>query len=718
MRLTAQRAVLRWHGLLCLPKHPQSWYRARLREEFSERRLAVTACQKLSDTADVLYIISRAKYDGHVLKDLPRFSLSHLAVYAYLLSKYTSRWQFYRVAVLLSGCRDLDSMREVINPTKDHKIREVACRHGIDPRKIHASLPPTSVDMATSSMKRNQELSRGKASSYRRPHRRFLRLIGRPQLNDQDKSVFRGQAIDAIRDESAHTGRVAVVTGHLMFWSDNDGAGQPVYTSNDLETFTHIIYLDIPAETISQRRTDDSRETSIDRVSALIQYFRQSTVESNLAHVRTKVDEILALNLSDLETFLVMDGDKTLAPDDTGTLFWDALAEMSQHPKTWPLEKLFGGPLGYSDTAFYQATLLYEDTANDKQFDKLCDTAASSVTLYPDIVSMLHLAAEHRHVGVVVVTCGLGRVWEKVLERISDGFIVTPAVKADIVSRLQNWAYLYVWAFGDSPLDLPMLKQVDRAIVVAIEDEDLQVRQVLLPNETPLRLDKDRLPVTRLDEQLVASIMQRRFIEITHATEKPAARLLSTPTRDTSVAGPALRKAHQDVGWYLATEYVSQLIGLEQFSIPHVKDYQTTGYRLHDERQTSIIALMRGGEAMAFGISAAFQAAMFVHASSALDVKRHHIDGQATVILVDSVVNSGKTLMEFINRIRVLDAYISIVVVAGLVQAEAVADTHALHRLMRRHGASMIALRLSENKFTGTKTTDTGNRLFNTTHLA
>lgn len=74
--------------------------------------------------------------------------------------------------------------------------------------------------------------------------------------------------------------------------------------------------------------------------------------------------------------------------------------------------------------------------------------------------------------------------------------------------------------------------------------------------------------------------------------------------------------------------------------------------------------------------------------------------------------------MEFIEHVHGLNPSIRIVVVAGVVQAEVVVETHALARLMGHYGASIVALRLSENKFTGTKTTDTGNRLFNTTHLA
>ncbi|KAL6409771.1 hypothetical protein AUP68_06166 [Ilyonectria robusta] len=613
------------------------------------------------------------------------------------------------------------------------------------------------------------------------------------KLDEQSKSNFRGQAIDAIREESAHSGRVAIVTGHLMFWSEEHAAGQPVYTSNDLQTFTHAIYLNISAEVISQRRLDDKLKdrtlmpvdhlhkwqeaeisamrhlcrqhhilfslisepkTSIPRISTLIRHFRQSmTIESNLARVRARLDGILALSdRDDLETVLVMDGDKTLAAEDTGALFWQTLAQTRPSlGKTCPLQELFSSPLGYSDAAFHQATLLYEEATDDEQFGIICDTVASSVVMHPEIVSLLRLVADQKHIRALVVTCGLGRVWEKVLERhglsksvdvigggrISDGFVVTAAVKADVVSHLRNAAHLYVWAFGDSPLDLPMLKEADQAIVVvgdkrtrsssmdaalskAIQDEAFQARQVLLPNWAPPRLDEDKLPLIRLDDQqFIGSMMhRRRSVKILHATDRNAAKLLTSPTRDAEVAGPALREAHGLVGRYLATEFVSRLIGLEEYTIPHVQGYETTGHRLRNEHQTSIVALMRGGEAMAFGVNAAFPHAMFIHAASATDIKRHHVDRQCTVILVDSVVNSGKTLMEFIEHVHSLNPSIRIVVVAGVVQAEVVVETHALAKLMGHYGASIVALRLSENKFTGTKTTDTGNRLFNTTHLA
>ncbi|RSM13245.1 hypothetical protein CDV31_005949 [Fusarium ambrosium] len=133
MNSTAQRILLRWHRSLHLQKQEPSWYRDRLREELYERRQAKTPCQKLSETADVFYIISRSHHDGYPLRHLPSFAFSHLLVYAYLLPKYTLRWKFYRSAAYLCGSPNPGLVQEVVNPAKDHKLHEVVSRHGIDP---------------------------------------------------------------------------------------------------------------------------------------------------------------------------------------------------------------------------------------------------------------------------------------------------------------------------------------------------------------------------------------------------------------------------------------------------------------------------------------------------------------------------------------------------------------------------------------------------------
>ncbi|KAK1589960.1 uracil phosphoribosyltransferase-domain-containing protein [Colletotrichum navitas] len=446
-----------------------------------------------------------------------------------------------------------------------------------------------------------------------------------------------------------------------------------------------------------------------------------------------------------LGTMVVLDADRTICAMDTGTMFWEKLRERQSSKEKCPLRALFSSHLGYSYSAFRQATFLYEESRSD--FESLCSEVASAVTMHPEFLALIHALEREPSTGAIVVTCGIRRVWEKVLDReglsqsvkvigggrVADGYVVDPLAKGGVVSRLRDHHGLYVCAFGDSPVDLPMLKLADQAIVVvgehqtrsrsmdavlskAIDEGNFRPRQALIPDSSTPRLDLDKLPLVNIASQaFVKSVTSRRRLQVVHATAKNAAKLLMTPTRDAAIAGHSLRVAHHQVGWYLATEFLTGVLGVEKYPIAHVQGRITDGYRLLNEDSTAVVALMRGGEPMALGVSEAFPKAMFLHAGGPEDLNSENLAGKQTVLLVDSVVNSGKTIVEFVEKIRKLDAIKRIVVVAGVVQEKAISNV--LEPLANAADLGLVALRLSENKFTGKGGTDTGNRLFNTTQL-
>ncbi|KAK2791647.1 hypothetical protein FQN51_002147 [Onygenales sp. PD_10] len=609
-------------------------------------------------------------------------------------------------------------------------------------------------------------------------------------LGDEGQLHWRQRAIEKIRKDCVDNKKVGIVTGHFMFWSETKGFGSPVYTQNDLEAYTHIVYLDTPIEVVAERCQNDTErnrpfiprnyldvwqqaekaqlrplcqnhgifffllppdEGSLERLPATLSDFGRHNTKYNLIQAEHRLDAALA-NYEKLDTILFIDGDKTLAPEDTSVLFWDKV-QTSHWSKgeEYPLKTIFSSPSQYSYAAFRQATLLYEEFS-DEEFDALCGEVALKVAIHPEFVSLLHVAANHKHVGAVVVTCGLGHLWNKVLMReglsetvkvigggrIADGFVVTPVVKGSLVTRAQNIHKSRVLAFGDSPLDMEMLTKADEAIVMvgkedvrsksmdhalrnAIETRGLRAHQVVLPSSSSPRLTPDKLPLVQLtDHKFINPIFSRSGLEprleVIHATDSAAAKLLMTPMRDATVVGPNLRKFHRRTGLYLATEHLPKIIGLEEYGIPHVQSHLTLGFRLLHEQRTLIVALMRGGQPMAEGVNKAFPLAMFLHARVPEDIGKDHLEGQLTVLLVDSVVNNGKTVLDFAQHIRTLHASIRIVVVTSVVQKQFVSRdlTQALAPYDKLY---IIALRLSDNKFTGSGTTDTGNRLFNTTHL-
>ncbi|MCJ1241033.1 hypothetical protein MMC14_009037 [Varicellaria rhodocarpa] len=170
------------------------------------------------------------------------------------------------------------------------------------------------------------------------------------KLEEREKVHWRQLAIDKIGKECAEGGQVAVVAGHFIFWPEEEEAGWPVYTQNDLNTFTHILYLDVPAEIVAQRRLDDTERSRpaisiahsrkwqqaekselrrlcrkhgilfslvsphpmlLSKAVTLLRDFRLHTESYNLSRIKIRLDEALDADLGEVETVLVMDADRT-----------------------------------------------------------------------------------------------------------------------------------------------------------------------------------------------------------------------------------------------------------------------------------------------------------------------------------------------------------------------------------------------------------------------
>ncbi|KAI1825050.1 hypothetical protein F4861DRAFT_221276 [Xylaria intraflava] len=137
IRNAGKTVLRRWHGLLNLPRQsPPTWYRDRYEEELVELREAKGFLAKLSEESDVFFALSRADFDGFHVADPPQFRARHVMVYSYMMAKYTSRLGFYRTLATLCGASNAGVVREVVNASKDSKLKAVAKRHQIDPEKF------------------------------------------------------------------------------------------------------------------------------------------------------------------------------------------------------------------------------------------------------------------------------------------------------------------------------------------------------------------------------------------------------------------------------------------------------------------------------------------------------------------------------------------------------------------------------------------------------
>ena len=606
----------------------------------------------------------------------------------------------------------------------------------------------------------------------------FPEVLGTFEIMEEQQSHWQ-RSIATIVKECDESGKVGIVASSYMFCAEDEEDQDPRHTQNDLDIYSQIIYLDTPAETIVKRVMADTERsrprTSVnhlqgwqedekielrnlcrqrrilfssmpydhalkDWIIKLLQVYRYDSEEENLSCAERRVDDIVAPYQKQVTTMLVLDADRTLASQDTGLLFWKLLSKskaLCDGERT--LEKMFDSPLEYSYLGFRQAILIYEEIANDQEYDEFCQEVASMVTLHPEFVSLLQLVEEQEYISAVVVTSGLRRIWEKVLARegfskslsvigggrIADGFVVTAKVKGALTARLRKTHGMYVWAFGDSPLDVDMLHEADQGIVVVGEEWDrspdmdealkiaigvkdgLQARQVLLPNTAKPRLPSV-LPIVKItDPEFIKALLGDKYIpsglKVLCASDKNprAVQLLATPMRHAAIADPELRRTHRRIGHYLAIEYMSNVIGLEPSPVEQVRGYQTSNFRLFHEEQTTILALMPGGTSMAMGITEAFPLATFLQTGDPNDVTSHHLDGQLTLVLVDAVINTGKSIIQFVQHIRKLNATIRIMIVVDVVQAQCVHGGSLEQAFADQSGLHLIALRTSE-------TTDTG----------
>jgi phosphoserine phosphatase len=339
------------------------------------------------------------------------------------------------------------------------------------------------------------------------------------RLSKSGKDFIRAKTMEGISREYAEIGKTGIVTGHYSFSNAAPGSGpgdpstgtnhEVVMVEADKKAYTHILYLKPSPETIVEQVAKDSTRDRPDFDATTVrawQTFEEKELSSicrendilfmtiqptNLAHTIARIqdatihnestnaariddalDEILELcPKSDAKTMLVLDADNTLAPYDASTLYWQ-----QSDGGVSPLKDLFKSPLGYSYTAFRQMTWLYEqnaDSGGPGYFDTVCAETAPKINVHPQMIDLLKRACADKTVGVVIVTCGIKLIWEKVLEKLnlsetvpiigngllSDGYVVTPKAKADIAARLKSHYKLYVCAVGDSEVDLPMLKK-------------------------------------------------------------------------------------------------------------------------------------------------------------------------------------------------------------------------------------------------------------------
>jgi adenylate kinase/phosphoserine phosphatase len=308
-------------------------------------------------------------------------------------------------------------------------------------------------------------------------------------------------------------------------------------------------------------------EERLARVLPVMNFFKEHTAEHNALQLQSALRSALLLGstaaASKTGAVLLIDGDKTLCANDTAEGLWQLLDPASLDD-AFPVKQTFKSMGGYSYSSFAQVNLLYE-TVPEAQFEAACTAVAASVVLHPqwlDFLNNVHTSKQLRkRIAVVVITAGVKRVWQKVLalhdlqhiaviggSRISDALVIDDSAKQTAVHYIKqlfvdttaaansSQSAVSVWAFGDSPVDMPMLTAADRGFVIVGDAQHRSttmdtalssyiasttkhnLQQILLPDG--VQQSQCNIPVATLQsvlvelEQLVSAATSSRHLAI------------------------------------------------------------------------------------------------------------------------------------------------------------------------------------------------------------
>ncbi|MCA9546375.1 MAG: hypothetical protein KC613_18345 [Myxococcales bacterium] len=193
-------------------------------------------------------------------------------------------------------------------------------------------------------------------------------------------------------------------------------------------------------------------------------------------------------------------------------------------------------------------------------------------------------------------------------------------------------------------------------------------------------------------------------------TENPVLRLAVNDSRRAEIAGPALADVHRQIGRLLAPA-AAEGIPLASVSIQHPRG-PSEGVALDPRSAPVVLPLMRGGLFLAEGLWASLPGSALVPwGGDPGALEGVPVRGRA-VFVVDSVINSGRSIDRVLERL-LPQAPGPVGVVALVAHADGL--RHCVHRWPT---VDFTVARVSQRSYVGRGGTDTGARLFGTTTWA
>lgn len=269
----------------------------------------------------------------------------------------------------------------------------------------------------------------------------------------------------------------------------------------------------------------------------------------------------------------------------------------------------------------------------------------------------------------IILSSGITDIWDKLSKQFNiKNIIANPYISADTkyyVGKLLHNLDYKIKAYGDSKNDLYLLKEADEGYLYigkymskSLVDTDINGISIL-KNTEPYILEKE--------EKI------EKLIEICKSSS--------------GIHGAKLAEAHLELGKKLGN---------------NIKN-------IFPNKNTAILVLERGGRFFGDGLYLSFEGKFYSY-----DEKKDPLPiiDSNFIIIVDSVINTGKSILKLIEKLKNRNPKVQICVVSNVIQKEA---------LEKFKDYFLFVVRVSENKFIGKRQEkqignigpDTGDRLFN-----
>lgn len=192
-------------------------------------------------------------------------------------------------------------------------------------------------------------------------------------------------------------------------------------------------------------------------------------------------------------------------------------------------------------------------------------------------------------------------------------------------------------------------------------------------------------------------------MKIVELQQKYPLKNIINQTRIKQTDSLSLCKIHQEFGNLLAMEILAHQKTIAKRQILSSGKEEDLEY--YDDNNFVIVGILRAGLYIAQGIREKLPKSSFILAKKPKSIDMTDMSlVNKKIILVDSVINTGKTMEIFLDFFKNHEIYIATNVIYG----------PTIETLQKSFNVSIFAIRISNNSYTGQGNSDTGNRLFNT----